>query len=481
VGYLSGLTALIGDGIPYHFADAYGGSQVRLGRHLWEITGFATHDNYGDQGRGSGMDWTNLLLGSRLRVLDNATMAVDVSGSLNRFRLSGSGIEVSGNRLDLRNELSRASVAADAHVTAGRTRWRAGLELTRRALHSHASATVDSTSIFASDVELTEASPYSEISLLLPFGIFTAGVRLDAAAGSRAWQPRASIVLRPSGTVAISGSVARTGRLVQEVTDPEPEPGLAFYDLWLRGGSAGVPLPQVDHASVEADVQLGRTSLHVGGFLSKGHGLGEVLPPWQQTGGPALMRFGDARARGLEARLSRRSMNGTSGWAASYALTAAERRWTDRWVPWRLDRRHELRVTADTRVGARWAIYGAGALASGVPLTPVTEVVWPDGTVLGFEGRPVLPAYRFASEGTDRGGATAHVDIGITYHFHGPWQSEASLAISVTNVTFAPTAPLVPVPREELVGANGSIHSSVTYERAFDVPAVPSAQLSILF
>lgn len=180
-------------------------------------------------------------------------------------------------------------------------------------------------------------------------------------------------------------------------------------------------------------------------------------------------------------RVARRAASGASGWAASYVLSASDRRWAKGWVPWRLDRRHQLRAMADTRLGGRWTVFALGELSSGIPITPVSEVVWPDGTVLGQSGMGGLPRYHYAPEGSARGGTTGHLDLGGRFAFHGPWSSDASLSLSITNVTFGPTAPLVPVRPGELLYTPGASPSGVRYERAFDVPAVPSVTLSVLF
>lgn len=481
VGYLTGITQLIGDGIPYNFVDAYARARLPVARRTADVTAFATRDDFGDAGQGSGMEWSNILLGSRLRLLDQATAVVDLSASLNQFRLDGRDIETAGTRLDLSNDLRRAGVTLDARMVHGPARLAGGLSIVRRSFDTRVAGTADSATIFNSDARLIEFGPWAEAGLDLPGVILTAGLRLDAAGSVHAWQPRARISLRPATGLAVSLSAARTARLYREVTDPMPEPTLTFYDLWLAAGSDGLPIPRMDHLTLAADARVGRTELHAGAFLSRGVGLGEVLPEWEQTGSAALMRFGDAHTRGVEMRVARRAASGASGWAASYVLSASDRRWAKGWVPWRLDRRHQLRAMADTRLGGRWTVFALGELSSGIPITPVSEVVWPDGTVLGQSGMGGLPRYHYAPEGSARGGTTGHLDLGGRFAFHGPWSSDASLSLSITNVTFGPTAPLVPVRPGELLYTPGASPSGVRYERAFDVPAVPSVTLSVLF
>jgi hypothetical protein len=481
VGYLAGITQLIGDGVPYDFVDAYARARVPVARRIADVTAFATHDNFGDAGRGSGMEWSNILLGSRMRLLDQTTAAVDLSASLNQFLLDGRDIESAGSRLDLSNDLRRASVTLDASVLHGATRLAGGLSIVRRSLDTRVAGTADSAATLSSTARLTEFGPWAEVGLDLPGAVLSAGLRLDATGSATAWQPRARISFRPAAGIAVSVSATRAARLYQEVTDPMPEPTLTFYDLWLAAGRDGIPIPRVDHLALAADGRMGRTELHAGAFLSRGEGLGEALPEWEQTGSASQMRFGDARTRGLELRVARRASSGTSGWAASYVLSASDRRWTDEWVPWRLDRRHQLRAMADTRFGIRWMVFALGEISSGIPLTPVAEVIWPDGTVLGVSGTGGPPRDHYAPEGSARGSTTGHLDLGARFTFQGPWSSDASLSFSITNVTFGPTAPLVPVDPGELFLAPGSPQSRIRYKRAFDVPAVPSVTLSVAF
>ena len=481
IGYLTGITQLIGDGIPYNFVDAYARTRVPVARRTADVTAFATHDDFGDAGRGSGMEWSNVLLGTRMRLLDQTTAAVDFSASLNQFQLDGRNIETAGSRLDLSNDLRRAGVTLNASVIHGPTRLAGGLSIVHRNFDTRVAGTADSATILGSTAQLTEFGPWTEVGLDLPGADLTAGLRLDAAGSAHAWQPRARISLRPAAGLAVSLSAAHTARLYQEVTDPMPEPTLTFYDLWLAAGRGGIPIPRMDHLTLAADARVGRTELHAGAFLSRGKGLGEVLPAWEQTGPASLMRFGAARTRGVELRVARRANDGGSGWAASYVLSASDRRWTDEWVPWRLDRRHQLRAMADTRIGRRWMAFAVGELSSGIPLTPVAEVIWPDGTVLGYDGSGGPPRYHFAPEGSARGGTTGHLDLGARLAFHGPWSSDASLSFSITNVTFGPTAPLVPVSPGEIFLVPESPPLGVRYERAFDVPAVPSVTLSVAF
>lgn len=480
-GFISGVTQLIGDGVPYDFVDAYGRVRLPVAGRAWDLTAFATSDDYGDTSRGSGMNWSNYLLGTRLRLLDNSTTALNVSASINQFRLDGASIESRGRDIDLSNDLSHAGVGLEGRTWLGSVRLLGGASVTRRNLKSRLSNTGDGTAYIDSEARLTEVGPFAEVQVEAPEVLFSAGVRLDAAGSVRAWQPRASLSIRPSGSVALSLAVARSARLYREVTDPMPELTLSFYDIWLEAGTDGVPIPRIDHASLALDARAGGLELHGGLFASRGEGLGEVTPAWEQTSDESLMRFGDSRTRGIELRVAQRAGSGASGWAASYVLSKSERRWAEAWIPWRLDRKHQLRVMADRRLGNRWQVFGLGTYSSGLPVTPVESLVWPDGSVLtGGEGSP-RPRYQFGLEGSARGGATGHIDVGARFAFGGPWDSEASLAFSITNVTFGPVAPRVPVDPTDLLDAQGRPESFVTYERAFEVPAVPSVMLNVSF
>jgi hypothetical protein len=163
-------------------------------------------------------------------------------------------------------------------------------------------------------------------------------------------------------------------------------------------------------------------------------------------------------------------------------LSQSERKWEDGiWRPWQLDRRHTLRLQFDATAGRHWSLFAAADLQSGQPLTPVAEVVWRD--LPGVPGqtdtlRDIVPRYRYAPEGSGRSAATFHCDLGARAQFPGPWGSRLQLGLSLTNVTFGPVAPEEPVAPAAILQQPGR---GVWYQRRFDLPAVPSMSVRIVF
>ncbi len=81
-------------------------------------------------------------------------------------------------------------------------------------------------------------------------------------------------------------------------------------------------------------------------------------------------------------------------------------------------------------------------------------------------------------ENSARGGATAHLDVGASFRFSGPWDSQVTLGASALNLTYGPVAPLSPTDPwfssvRELV--------PIRYERRFKIPPVPTVSLRIEF
>ena len=130
------------------------------------------------------------------------------------------------------------------------------------------------------------------------------------------------------------------------VSDLQSEPDLAFYDFWLGAGEGGVPVPVVDHGTVDLDLARGSFAGRLSLFASRGRGLVELRPASdQRTGVNAPFRYGRSRSRGLEAQLALRGdSTRANALSVSYALSWAQRDWDGSWVPWSLDRRHLFRL-----------------------------------------------------------------------------------------------------------------------------------------
>ena len=135
---------------------------------------------------------------------------------------------------------------------------------------------------------------------------FQAGVRLDVAGTTGAWQPRARAAVPIATGASLGLAAGRTARLYHLVADPLPEPDFAFYDFWFNAGEGGVPVPTVDHATIDLDVARGALAGRLSLFGSRARGMVELRPPTDQRADvTAPFRYGQGRSGGLELQLER--------------------------------------------------------------------------------------------------------------------------------------------------------------------------------
>jgi len=275
-------------------------------------------------------------------------------------------------------------------------------------------------------------------------------------------------------------------RLFQLVTDPQPEPTLTFQEFWLTAGDSAVPTPVVHHVSAEADVSGRCATLHMGAYLSRGRGIGEVVPITDQhEKGP--FRFGESRTAGLEIRLANHPRSEREAAVAlSYALGWSQRRWEDGvWRPWVLDQRHRARLQALVPIGARWRLFALAEARSAQPVARVAEVFFQEW--LRFPGdtsalRVLIAHPLYAPEGSARGSGVFWADLGADVWFGGPGRSRIALGLSLTNLTMGPIAPLEPVSAGELRRPDGTYEpGGWRYTRRFWLPVVPSVTARVEF
>jgi len=494
IATLGVVTDVAGEQIGYDFGEGYGRVSAPLGgRRRADITLYGSSDDLGDVAAtsGSGARWSNVLLGQRARLVDGTAFGFDLSASFNRFELSGHNIEARFTRLDISNRFDRLSVQLEARGTAGRVAWSTGGGYARRDVRN-AVTPITGRDFPSSDTRtvLDELQGFAAITARFGAATLDAGVRLDGSSLVTLVQPRARLAVMLSPVAVASFSVARASRLYQVITDPQPEPTLAFYDFWRVAGGPGIPAPRIDHVAGEMDITRGRWQVHLGAYVSRGTGLGELRPDQDQRDTTAF-RFGDSRTAGFEVRLARSAARPDGALVTlSYALGMSERRWDDGiWRPWRLDQRHRVRVQGDVPLGDRWRIFALGEVRSAQPVVRVAEVFFvPPLTAPGdtLQGRALVPAYLYAPEGSARGNGTAWLDVGARMRIDGPWRMQTTLGLSVTNLVFGPVAPLEPVPPLEALypdgGTGGAISvQGVPYERRFKLPAVPSITVRIEF
>ncbi len=484
--HFSVLNAIKPGTVPYDFQDFYANTLfTNHGRPAGRVTAFASRDHLFDRDLGTGMDWSNLLLGARWQALDDGRLGASLWGSANRFTQDAADVPARYARLDLRNRFERIAIGADGALQGPGSRLAWGLSAGSRSIGNRitprSGGEFPATDI---DVRRVEWGMYAELTETLGRASLQVGLRMDGAGKTRVWQPRTRVAVPLATGVSLGVAVGRTAMLHHLVSDPQSEPDLAFYDFWLNAGEAGVPVPTIDHGTIDLDVVhrslAGRLSL----FASRGRGLVELRPITDQRAEElAPFRYGRGRSRGVEAQLALRGI--ANALSATYVLAFSERDWGTAWIPWSQDRRHVFRLFGRTHVGSHWSASMAFEGTTGVPVTLVDGVLLaglPVGTGNTLQRDGVgRPAYIYAEENGGRSAGTARMDLGAQYAFRGPWESRMALGLSVLNVGFGPVAPLRPSAPDFDPNSGGNLGGRVRYERLFDLPAVPSLTLRIAF
>jgi hypothetical protein len=490
VASLALVTDIVGERVAYDFCDGYVRLAVPLpGRRRTDLTLYGSRDDLGDPDHGTGVAWSNVLVGQRTRVWDRPNAGVDAIASFNRFALRARDIEARFTRLDVTNRFQRFSVGLEAHGTAGVLVWTVGGAVARRDVDNIVRPRFggDFPSTERSE-RLTERHGFASVAFPVAGATLVAGWRLDASSRATTHQPRARLTVPLARGVTGAITLSRASRLYYVITDPQPEPSLAFYDFWMTAGDSGIPTPRIDHAAAELDITRGAWVLHAGAYASRGSGLGELRPESDLRDTTAF-RWGASRTAGVEVRVARGSRSpGGPSVAASYALAWSERRWEDGvWRPWRLDQRHRIRVQADAPLSARWRIFALAEARSAQPVTRVSELYFRPAVPPGDSAtRPTRPGYLYAPEGSARGEPTVWLDVGTRFSFRGPWGMRTGIGFSVTNLIFGPVAPLEPVSPAEAVYPNEGLPPSgvvngVPYRRRYSLPPAPSLTVRIEF
>jgi len=436
------------------------------------------------------MDWSTLLLGARWQALDDGRHGASLWASANHFAEDAADVPARATRLDLRNNFERIAAGADAALEGPGARLSFGFSAGTRSIANRI-APLSGAEFPATDIvgRRFEWSTYGELTGNLGRASLQAGIRMDAAGGARAWQPRGRIALPLAPDASLGVAAGRTAMLYHLVSAPHAEPDLAFYDFWLAAGERGVPVPTVDHATVDLDLARGSVAGRLSLFASRGRGLVELRPVSDQRADvTSPFRYGRSRGTGLELQLALRGDSvRANALSVSYVLSWAQRDWDGRWVPWSLDRRHLFRLDARRSLGKHWSASVAFEAMSGPPLTPVDGVFivgFPDPTGHGVtrdSGLGLGPAYVYGEENSARSSGTARLDLAARYTFTGPGKSRMTLGFSVLNAGFGPVAPLHPNDAGFDPSDSGVLHGRVRYERVFDLPAVPSLTLRVEF
>lgn len=488
--HFSAVNAIKKGLVPYDFQDLYANTTLtKDGRPAGRIIAFASRDHLFDRDQGTGMDWSSLLLGIRWPVLDDGRHSASLWGTANRFLEDGVNVPARTTNLDLRNRFERVGAGVDGGWQGSGVRLSTGFSTGARSIANRIIPRSGVELPSSDDIEhRLEWSGYADLTGTVGTSSLQIGTRLDAAGQTSAWQPRARLAVPLARGTSLGGAIGRTAMLYHLVSDPQAEPELVFYDFWLAAGERGVPVPIVDHGSVDLDLLHGSLAGRVSLFGSRGRGLVELRPVSDQRAEVTEpFRYGRSRGAGLELQLALRGDSvRANAFSVSYVLSRSLRNWDGSWVPWVLDRRHLFRLNARRAFGRHWSASVAFEAMSGVPLTPVDAVVlvgFPDPAGHGVtrDSGPVRPAYVYGQENSARSSGTARVDLAARYEFTGPGKSRMTLGFSVLNVGFGPVAPLRPKEADFDPSSSGVLQGRVRYERLFNLPPVPTLTLRIEF
>ncbi len=482
--------------IPYHFEDLYAGIVVGPSeRPRGRVTVFATQDRAGRVDDRNYLNWDNLVLGSRWRLLTRGGMTLDVAGSAARFRQRGEdvpGLHSNANA-DLTNHFTRTAATADLGVSGATGRLGAGLSVGWRRVRNRIAdvpladfGVANPVRSPRADLDIGRLEVGAYLEAARRFGAVTleAGGRVDAAGSTVVVQPRARVRWSPVQRLTLSAAVGRTTRLFHLLSEARSEPDVDFLDFWLAVGDS-VPVARVDHGTLDLELDLSPFVARVSAYRSRGNGIGELRPDVdQRPSGFEFFRFGASKTSGIEAQLAWRGGIATPrSLSVSYARARSDRDWHGEWVRWALDRRHQVRAFGQIRFGGL-SLFGAADVASGTPITPI-DYLLPEsgapGIPRGMAIRPpAVPVYGRENDATTAG--TLRLDGGVAWSFGGPAKDRFTLGVSVINLLGTAVAPfgtfVEPATGAEAVDPAGR---PAPYRRLFNLPPIPTLTLRAEF
>ena len=473
--------------IPYRFEDVYAGMVFGpADRPKGRVTVFATEDRAGHVADASFLHWNNLVVGGRWRVLDAGRTSIDVaiSGADSRQR----GENVPGlhrvSPADLGNRFARLGGSIELVRQTALSRITTGLSGGARRIVNHiadhlgngAAGPLAPTS--ALDQTRPELAAWAALSRRFGAVAAEAALRADATSTASSVEPRLHVRWFATGDVELAAGVGRTGRLYHLLAESRSEPDFDFLDFWLDSADS-IPAARVDHATV--DLSLGREPLiaRISVYHSSGTGLGELRPETDQRPGAfPFFRFGRSRTNGLEAQLAYRGdEQHPYSMSVSYVLARSERNWSQGWVRWALDRRHQGRAFGQLRTG-RLNWFAALDAASGLPVTPRLFTV-STAEVPGAPGSATArdPTAVYGRENATGTSGTFRVDAGVAYRFGRPGR-RFTLGVSVINLLATAVAPFGDI-NSPGTGplASYSNGDPAPYRRLFRLPPIPTLTL----
>lgn len=470
------LATLAGKEFAYGFNDGYASLLAeRKGTPWLRGTLFASNDRVESPDGDDAMSWGVKLAGVRANLWRGGNARLEGSLFAADFDESIEGLGLRSSIVDVHNRFARVGGAVEWSTTHDGRRALLGFAPSWRRIRNQVEITGGSLLPAALDDARPEFGTYGSWSEKVGSGEVEVGLRYDVAGNAHALQPRFRGEWPAGKGWSLGGALGRSARLYHAISDPHGEPELVFYDLWFVAGEQGIPVARVDHGMLSATWQHSALSFRTAAYLSTGTGLVEVRPETDQALDGSALRTGESRTRGMEFQWG---LNGTRrSVTLSYALTWSERDWGAGWIPWVQDRRHLVRLTAQSRLGKGWTLSALAEGMSAAPLTPVAYVAPSDP----FPGDgSTAPSYVYGPEGSARGSGTFRVDVGVEHSFGGPLKSRGAFTASITNLSFGPVAPLRPEEIGNLYLGFEPPHP-VRYERLFTMPAIPSVGLRFEF
>ena len=477
-GYLEHIR-ISGENVPYRFNDLYGRFAIAAPWGPVNLTGFWSGDRIYEPSGGSGLDWSNALLGVRTPLALGRSGRIELWGETSRFNENVVQLPIRGENTDVRNRFSTSAVGVRFHWTGANTTASLSGELrTRHMINaiqggSHAAPSVDAAGTFGAGTATLERRT----------GRLTirTGLRLDAGDQIHAWQPRLHVGADLGEGWSLGFAAGRTARLYHIINEvlPSAEDILSIYDLWRPAGQDQTPLSVADHGVLELKRNAPGVSFRASAFASRLRGIGEVRGSILEATDSAFFRFGRGRVWGLDGQLAwsgpRRSL------ALSYVLSWSRRTWdgpSPPEIPWRYDRRHQGRLFAGLLACHGWRLHLLGEVASSDPITPALGTVsqatlLPDGSL----DPGSYPRLVYGPENSGRGGWMGHVDVGFQKEIGGPGRSVGRFGISILNLAFTPISPGLPeIKYDDSVG-----FTRVIYTPRLFLPPVPTLTFMLEF
>jgi hypothetical protein len=480
------LTAarVVGVRAPITFFDQYGRLDLGSGQGHTRLSALLTYDGYGqaDDGALEAGRWYSGLLGGRTALYHRDSSTVSVDAAWVRFdqRVERGPTKRVPIDVATRTDHLRLGVSGQHRGSNAAAAW--GVGLARRAVETRIVSVADQSDgvgpqpvfelqPYQLDFARPEVDGYLSLDAGRAGGNVEVGFHVQGGGGVLVASPWVTAERSLGADASITVSATRARALHQFVSDPASEPDLSYFDYWVPAGAARLPAT-IDHLVVSGSWAVGPWVLRATGYGSYGCDLIEVRPASDQlVSGSADFRTGRSRTIGLEFQVVLAGGEGSPNVGMlSYALSKSERRWSQGWVPWSLDRRLQVRFLGMSRFARRWRADLLIDVASGVPFTPIVGGITPGRLpALPSAGNPAL----FGRENGGRDVATLRADVGLTHYFNGPWGSQVHWGISVINATWASTLPL------KLSGDLGG--SPPGYERIGALPGIPTLTLRATF